>query len=122
MIASVRIPPRMIPMQGVQPMAKIAPSPNEASQPPRWLTRREPSRSPTPSDEPPSDIVPVAVASDEDAPASSGRQVRSSAEIRMMPGQAEPHDHEHEAADDAQRREVVVERARREGRGDARGA
>ncbi len=32
--AIVRMPPRMRPMHGVQPMAKIAPSPNDASQPP----------------------------------------------------------------------------------------
>ena len=89
-IASVRIPPRMIPMQGVQPTAKIAPRPNEASQPPRWLTNREPSRSPSPSDGPPRDIEPVAVASDAEAPASSGRHVRSSTEIRMIPARLSP--------------------------------
>ena len=33
-------------MHGVQPMAKIAPSPNEASQPPREVTTRPPSLSP----------------------------------------------------------------------------
>ena len=32
-------------MQGVQPMAKIAPSPNEVIQPPRRLTTRPPRRS-----------------------------------------------------------------------------
>ena len=68
-------------MHGVQPMAKIAPRPNEAIQPPRGLTIRAPTRSPTPADPsaPPeaSATVPVAVASEPDAPASSGRQVRS---------------------------------------------
>ena len=33
-------------MHGVQPTAKIAPSPNDASQPPRLPTSRPPSRSP----------------------------------------------------------------------------
>ena len=56
-------------MHGVQPMAKIAPSPNEASQPPRWLTRRDAEPvADAPSDAPPSDIEPVAVASDERRP------------------------------------------------------
>ena len=33
--AIVRMPPRIMPMHGVQPIAKIAPRPNDASQPPR---------------------------------------------------------------------------------------
>ena len=73
-------------MQGVQPIAKMAPSPNDASQPPRDVTSRPPSRCPNP---PPPGVAnatePVAVATDSAAPASSGRQVRSRIGIRTSP-------------------------------------
>ena len=79
-------------MHGVQPIAKIAPSPNDASQPPRALTIRPPSRSPMvgPPGPPPRRIEPVAVASEPAAPASSGRQVRSSAGMRRIPARLSP--------------------------------
>ena len=53
-------------MHGVQPIAKIAPSPNDASQPPRVPTMRPPSRSPSPDRCPGAAkaIVPVALATD----------------------------------------------------------
>src|SRR4051812_3890230 len=89
--ARPRIPPRIAPMHGVQPIAKIAPSPKLASQPPRLLTRRPPSRSPNPG--PPAganDIDPVAVATDAAAPLSSGRQLRSRRGIRRRPARFRP--------------------------------
>src|SRR2546423_360040 len=46
--ARPRIPPRITPMHGVHPIAKIAPRPKLASHPPRLLTSRPPSRSPSP--------------------------------------------------------------------------
>ena len=64
-------------MQGDQPTAKIAPSPNDASHPPRRLTTASPTRSnrPTlPSGRPLSEIVPVAEATERETPASSGRR------------------------------------------------
>src|SRR6476661_402871 len=89
--AIVRIPPRITPMHGVQPTAKIAPSPKDASQPPRLPTSRPPSRSPNVGADPlPNDIVPVVAATDADAPASSGRQVRSSAGMRRTPARLSP--------------------------------
>jgi hypothetical protein len=81
----------MIPMQGVQPMAKIAPRPNDASHPPRALTIRPPSRSAIVELPPvPRLIELVAVASEPAAPASKGRHVRSSAAIRRMPARLSP--------------------------------
>jgi hypothetical protein len=56
--ASVRTLPRMTPMQGVQPIAKTTPSPNDASQPPRDETRLVPSEWPTP---PPSALARASV-------------------------------------------------------------
>ena len=100
-------------MHGVQPIAKIAPSPNEASQPPPRAhdsaaepvadarTATAPRRAP---------IVPVAVASDPAAPASSGRQVRSSAGDVQQPGEVEAEHDQHDAADRPQGRQVVDQR------------
>ena len=92
-------------MHGVQPIAKIAPSPKLASQPPRLLTSRPPSRSPKPG--PPAganDIEPVVAATDADAPASSGRHVRSSARDPEDAGEVQPEQDEDHAADLAQDR------------------
>src|SRR6188474_3041649 len=91
--AIVRIPPRMIPMQGVQPIAKIAPRPSEASRPPFDPTSAPPSRSPKPGVPPaPVDnaIEPVVVARLPAAPASSGRHVRSSAGMCRIPARLRP--------------------------------
>jgi hypothetical protein len=89
--ASVSIPPSRIPMQGVQPIAKIAPRPNEANHPVRLPTIQPPSRSTR--EGPPagaSAIVPVMPATAPDAPASSGRQTRSRPGIVMMPARLRP--------------------------------
>ena len=82
-------------MHGVQPMAKIAPSPNDASQPPRELTSRPPSRSPmlgcrrrrlrrSESSRSPSRASRA-------APASSGRQRPLEGRDAEDPGQVEAH-------------------------------
>ena len=77
---------------GILTMAKIAPRPNEANHPPRALTTRPPSRSPTvgPLELPVSAVEPVTVASEVAAPPSSGRQVRSSPGMRRMPARFRP--------------------------------
>src|SRR5262245_25297681 len=87
----------MIPMHGVQPTAKIAPSPKLASQPPRLETSRPPSRSlnvgaPVPPAAPAdaSDIVPVALATELAAPASSGRHDWARRGIVMIPARFRP--------------------------------
>ena len=102
-------------MHGVQPIAKIAPRPNDASQPPFESTMRlaEPvghagDAAVAPGEA--SETEPVTVASDCVAPASRGRHVRSRAAIGRMPGEGQAHDDEDQATDDPQRGQVVGER------------
>src|SRR6476620_11279524 len=87
----------MIPMHGVQPTAKIAPSPKLASQPPRLETSRPPRRSPNvgpppavaaPADA--NDIVPVVLATEPAAPASSGRHDWARRGIVINPARFSP--------------------------------
>ena len=108
-------------MHGLQPIAKIAPSPNDANQPPRELTTWPPIRSP---------IVGDADAGAEGRRARRGRQRARRAGVERPPRpaqdgdvqesrQVEAEDDEDDAADGPQRRQVVDERTGREGRGDA---
>ena len=99
-------------MHGLQPTAKIAPRPNDASQPPPELTTCPPSRSPRPGFAlpPPRAVEPVAVASDPAAPASSGRHVRCSHEMWSRPARSSPSTMRIDAADDAQGGQVVGQR------------
>ena len=100
-------------MHGVQPIAKTTPRPNDASQPPRDVTRPPPMRCPTPS-EPPGlarAIEPVVVASEAEAPASSGRQRALEEPDPQDAGEAEPHHDEHDATGAAEERHVVRKRA-----------
>ena len=114
-------------MHGVQPIAKIAPSPNDASQPPRALTTRAPSRSPMPGRcrhrrAEPSATDPVAVAS---AHRRAGVE-RSPGALEdrdaQDAGQAQAEDDEEQAADDPERGQVVVQRDRRRTSPSRRGA
>ena len=116
--AIVRMPPRMMPMHGVQPMAKIAPEPE----------RREPAAAR--ADEPAAE--PVAEAGPSPAPPVRGRSSRSRsrgagrAGIERPPGALERRDRAGCPARfrprtirttppiDAERRQVVDERAGRE--------
>ena len=107
-------------MHGVQPTAKIAPSVNAVPRPARPPTRRLPILPPTsPPPAGASVMPPVIVVRPAEAPASSGRHVRSRTGMRRMPGEAQAHDHEDDPADDPQRGQVVGEDAPRERRGDA---
>ena len=87
-------------MHGLQPIAKIAPRPNDASQPPRELTTWPPIRSPTlgPAPPLPNAVEPVAVASD---PRRRRRAVATSAGGRdaEQPGQVQPEHDQDDPAD-----------------------
>ena len=116
--AIVRIPPRMIPMQGVQPTAKIAPSPNDASQPPRA------------AHEPPAEPVgrgPAVSGAGQRDRAGRGRERARRAGVERSPGalqrrdaqdarEVEPEDDQDDAADCAQRVEIVGRAGRPERR------
>ena len=108
-------------MQGLQPIAKIAPSPNDANQPPRELTTCPPIRSP---------IVGDRRARAEGRGARRGRQRARCAGVERSPRpaqdgdvqesrQVEAEDDEDDATDGPQRRQVVDEGTGREGRSDA---
>ncbi len=78
-------------MQGVHPMANTEPSTNAAPNPVRPATSRLPTRSPIPSPSAgASAMPPVVVARPAEAPASSGRHVRSSTGILRMPARLRP--------------------------------
>ena len=77
-------------MHGVQPMAKIAPSANDVPRPALPPTSRLPIRPPTPASAGASDIPPVIVVTLAEAPASSGRQVRSRNGIGSRPARLRP--------------------------------
>ena len=119
--ARVRMPPRMIPMHGLQPIAKIAPRPNDASQPPRELTTWPPIRSPT---------LGRRAAAPEGGRARRGRQRSGGAGVERspgplegrdveQPGQVQPEHDEDDPADRAQGRQVVDEGTGHEGAHDA---
>ena len=108
-------------MHGLQPIAKIAPSPNDASQPPPELTTWPPSRSPRPG---------FAPAAAEGGRAGRRRQRPRRAGIERTPRPLEPRDVEQpgqveaehdqdDPADDAQGGQVVGDRAGGERRRDA---
>ena len=102
-------------MHGVQPTAKIAPSPNDASQPPR-------------ADQAPAEAIgrcPAAARACERDRTGRGRERPGRAGIERPPrpferrdaqdaGKVQPEDHEDDAADRAQRAQVVDQGARQE--------
>ncbi len=77
-------------MHGVQPIAKIAPSAKEVPRPALPPTSRLPTRPPMPASAGASDMPPVIVVTLADAPASRGRQVRSSKGIGSRPARLRP--------------------------------
>ena len=110
-------------MHGVQPIAKIAPSPNDASQPPRLPTSRPPSRSPN---------VGAAPRAERHRPGRR-RDGRRRAGVERPPGplerghaqdagEVQPEEDEDHAADLAEDRHPLREAGGRERRGDRRGA
>ena len=108
-------------MHGVQPIAKIVPSPNEATSPVPSPTSRPPIRSARPGERRVGSwrtVPPVAPATAVLAPRSSGRHVRSSRPIVRNPGQVEAHHDEDDPADLAQEGQPLAERSAGIGRGD----
>ena len=100
-------------MHGVQPIAKIAPSPNDASQPPRVPTIRPPSRSANLAS-----VPPVAAGRRERDRARRGRDGTGGARLERPPGSIErgdaqhageiqPEDDEQDPAELAEDRQVV---------------
>ena len=77
-------------MHGVQPIAKMAPRPNDDPRPARPPTRRLPTRPPTPPSAGASVMPPVIVVRLAEAPASSGRQVRWRTGIGSRPARLRP--------------------------------